>query len=151
MKIISPFGNSLSVGLLYACGSAGILIGFLYLRPLLPVFVDSLHLGILVLLFLILPTVSCYYSSRTSDKPSFLLGLLGVVPAAIAFVFVTYYQNLAIQTRQINYHGLGAPLGYVDPANLSATVSSFVPTAIWVLLTTSVGFMVARFTFKKNS
>jgi len=150
MKIISPFGYSLIVGLLYACGSASILIGFLYLRPLLPVFADSLHLGFLVILFFILPTVACYYASRTDDKPSFLLGLLGVVPAAIAFVFFTYYQNLLIQTRQINYHGLGAPLGYVDPTNLLATVSTFVPVAIWMLITTSVGFFVAWLTLKKN-
>ena len=150
MKMISPFGRSLFVGLLYACGAAAILFGFLYLYPLLSVFRDSLHLGVLVILFLILPTVSCYFASRTDDKPSFLLGLLGVVPAAIAFVFITYHQNLEIQTRQINYHGLGAPLGYVDPANLLATVSSFVPTAIWVLITTSVGFIVARITLKQN-
>jgi hypothetical protein len=150
MKIISPFGHSLIVGLLYASGSACILIGFLYLRPSLSVVADSLHLGILVILFLILPAVSCYFASRAGDKPSFLLGLLGVVPAAIAFVFITYYQNLTIQTRQINYHGLGAPLGYVDPANLFATVSSFVPAAIWVLITTLIGYLAARFSLKQN-
>jgi len=150
VKAFSSFGRSLFVGILYAFSTACILIGFGYLYPLLPGFRDILHLGILVFTVIVLPIVSCYFASRTDNEPKFFLGLLGVTPAAIAFILQTYTQNCMIQTRRINYHGLGAPLGYVDPSDLFATASSFVPTIIWILITNSVGFLVARLNVKQN-